>query len=136
MSVEARSTGSRVAAYVSSRTNASGGTGRGGLVETTVSCFSRVGVKGSFSTIRIGNSTGRADMRYPNEEIENYRKNAGDLENTLIDEFRDGELSRRELFQRGALLGMSLPFLGLLAGGAETALAAPTRAAARRAGGT
>ena len=45
-------------------------------------------------------------------------------------------LSRRELFKRGSLLGMSLPFLGLLAGGAETAFAAPTRAAARRAGGT
>ena len=71
-------------------------------------------------------------MRYPNEEIENYRKNAGELENTLIDEFKDGTLSRRELFKRGSLLGMSLPFLGLLAGGAETAFAAPTRAAARR----
>ena len=75
-------------------------------------------------------------MRYPNEEIENYRKTAGELENTLIDEFRDGTLSRRELIQRGSLLGISLPFLGLLAGGAETALAAPRRMAARRAGGT
>jgi peptide/nickel transport system substrate-binding protein len=75
-------------------------------------------------------------MRYPNEEIENYRKNAGELENTLIDEFKDGTLSRRELIQRGSLLGMSLPFLGLLAGGAETAFAAPRKAVARRAGGT
>jgi peptide/nickel transport system substrate-binding protein len=75
-------------------------------------------------------------MRYPNEEIEKYRKNAGELENTLIDEFKDGTLSRRELIQRGSLLGMSLPFLGLLAGGAETAFAAPKRSVVRRAGGT
>jgi peptide/nickel transport system substrate-binding protein len=75
-------------------------------------------------------------MRYPNEEIENYRKNAGELENTLIDEYKDGTLNRRELFQRGSLLGMSLPFLGLLAGGAGTAFAAPKRVAVRRAGGT
>ena len=26
-------------------------------------------------------------MRYPNEEIENYRRNAGERENVLIDEF-------------------------------------------------
>ena len=73
-------------------------------------------------------------MRYPNEEIENYRKNAGELENTLIDEFKDGTLSRRELIQRGSLLGLSIPFLGLLAGGAETAFAAPKRSVVRRAG--
>jgi hypothetical protein len=29
-------------------------------------------------------------MRYPNEEIENYRRNAGERENVLIDEFWDG----------------------------------------------
>jgi peptide/nickel transport system substrate-binding protein len=73
-------------------------------------------------------------MRYPKEEIENYRRNAGELENTLIDEYRDGTLTRRELFQRGSMLGLSLPFLGLLAGGAETAFAAPARPARRVAG--
>jgi peptide/nickel transport system substrate-binding protein len=73
-------------------------------------------------------------MRYPKEEIENYRRNAGELENTLIDEYRDGTLTRRELFQRGSMLGLSLPFLGLLAGGAETAFAAPARMARRTAG--
>src|SRR5439155_21835940 len=72
--------------------------------------------------------------RYPNEEIENYRRNAGELENTLIDEYRDGTLTRRELFQRGSLLGLSLPFLGLLAGGAETAFAAPARIGRKLAG--
>jgi peptide/nickel transport system substrate-binding protein len=64
-------------------------------------------------------------MRYPKEEIENYRRTAGDLENELIDEYRAGTLTRRELIQRGSLLGMSLPFLGLLAGPVERALAAP-----------
>jgi peptide/nickel transport system substrate-binding protein len=73
-------------------------------------------------------------MRYPNEEIENYRRNAGELENTLIDEYKDGTLTRRELFQRGSMLGLSLPFLGLLAGGAETAFAAPARTARKLAG--
>jgi peptide/nickel transport system substrate-binding protein len=73
-------------------------------------------------------------MRYPNEEIENYRQSAGELENTLIDEYRDGTLTRRELFQRGSLLGLSLPFLGLLAGGAETAFAAPARTGRKLAG--
>jgi peptide/nickel transport system substrate-binding protein len=73
-------------------------------------------------------------MRYPKEEIENYRRSAGELENTLIDEYRDGTMTRRELFQRGSMLGLSLPLLGLIAGGAETAFAAPARTARRTAG--
>ncbi len=68
-------------------------------------------------------------MRYPNEEIEKYRRSAGDLENELIDEYRAGTLTRRELIQRGSVLGISIPFLGLLAG-APLASAAP-RAATR-----
>jgi len=74
-------------------------------------------------------------MRYPKEEIEKYRRSAGDPENELIDEWREGSISRRELLQRGSVLGMSLPFLGLLAGGAEAATAAP-RAVRRSTGGT
>jgi peptide/nickel transport system substrate-binding protein len=61
-------------------------------------------------------------MRYPNEEIEKYRRNAGELENELIDEHKNGNLTRRELVKRGSVLGMSLPFLGLLAGGAQAAV--------------
>jgi peptide/nickel transport system substrate-binding protein len=64
-------------------------------------------------------------MRYPKEEIEKYRRTAGDLENELIDEYRAGGMTRRELIQRGSVLGMSLPFLGLLAGPVEHAFAAP-----------
>ncbi|MBA2741824.1 MAG: ABC transporter substrate-binding protein [Actinobacteria bacterium] len=64
-------------------------------------------------------------MRYPNEEIENYRRGAGELENELIDEYRAGTLTRKELIQRGSVLGMSIPLLGLLGGTAERAFAAP-----------
>ena len=73
-------------------------------------------------------------MRYPREEIENYRQNAGDFENELIDEFRSGALTRRELLQRGSVLGMSIPLLGLLAGVPVAAAApkAPARASAGR----
>lgn len=63
-------------------------------------------------------------MRYPNEEIENYRRQTGELENELIDEYRAGTLTRKELIQRGSVLGMSLPFLGLLAGPVEKAIGA------------
>jgi peptide/nickel transport system substrate-binding protein len=64
-------------------------------------------------------------MRYPKEAIENYRRTAGDLENELIDEYRAGTLTRKELIQRGSVLGMSLPLLGLIAGPVERAFAAP-----------
>lgn len=74
-------------------------------------------------------------MRYPNEEIEKYRRTAGDLENELIDEYKAGNLTRRELIQRGSVLGLSLPILALLGGRAE-AFAAATRPVARKAGGT
>src|SRR3954469_21079721 len=70
-------------------------------------------------------------MRYPNEKIEQYRRNAGELENELIDEYKGGNLTRRELIKRGSVLGMSLPFLGLLAGGARAAVTRP-QAAVRR----
>ncbi len=72
-------------------------------------------------------------MRYPNEKIEEYRRTAGELENELIDEYKSGNLTRRELVQRGAVLGMSLPFLGFLTGGAQAAVARP---GAVRRGGT
>ena len=42
-------------------------------------------------------------MRYPNEEMENYRKSAGDLENELIDEYRAGAVTRTRA--RAARLG-------------------------------
>jgi peptide/nickel transport system substrate-binding protein len=74
-------------------------------------------------------------MRYPNEKIEEFRRSAGELENDLIDEYTAGNLTRRELIQRGSALGLSLSFLALLGGRGE-AYAAAMRPAARRAGGT
>jgi len=71
-------------------------------------------------------------MRYPNEHIEAYRQSASELENHIIDEFKAGRLSRRELMMRGTIVGMSIPMLGLIADGA---MAAPTRVAAAKAGG-
>jgi peptide/nickel transport system substrate-binding protein len=71
-------------------------------------------------------------MRYPNEEIENYRRSAGELENELIDEYRAGTMTRGDLIRRGSVLGISLPFLGLLSGVPMAAAApvAPSRASA------
>jgi peptide/nickel transport system substrate-binding protein len=74
-------------------------------------------------------------MRYPNEKIDEFRSTAGDLENELIDEYNSGSLTRRELFQRGSALGLSLSFLALLSGRSE-AFAAAMRPTAQRAGGT
>jgi peptide/nickel transport system substrate-binding protein len=73
-------------------------------------------------------------MRYPDEHIENYRRNAGELENELIDEFKAGHVTRKELLQRGSVLGMSIPFLTLLGVGAEAAFAAPQKASRGLAG--
>jgi peptide/nickel transport system substrate-binding protein len=73
-------------------------------------------------------------MRYPNEEIDKYRRSAGELENELIDEYRAGTLSRKELIQRGSVLGISLPLLGLIAGPVERAFGAPMERGRR--GGT
>jgi peptide/nickel transport system substrate-binding protein len=75
-------------------------------------------------------------MRYPNEKIEEYRKHAGDLENELIDEYKSGNLTRRELVQRGSALGVSLSFLALLGGRSEAyaAATAPKRVGRRTSG--
>jgi peptide/nickel transport system substrate-binding protein len=74
-------------------------------------------------------------MRYPNEKIDEFRRNAGDLENELIDEYNDGSLTRRELIQRGSIIGISLPILAMIAGRSE-AFAAATGGTVRRSGGT
>src|SRR5262249_32925528 len=61
-------------------------------------------------------------------------KTAGDLENELIDEYKAGGMSRGDLFRRGSVVGLSLPFLGVLSG-APVAAAAPF-AAGRASSGT
>lgn len=65
-------------------------------------------------------------MRYPREELDRYRKTAGELENELIDEHRAGRVTREELLRRGSVLGMSIPVLSLVAG-VPLATAAPRR---------
>jgi peptide/nickel transport system substrate-binding protein len=72
--------------------------------------------------------------RYPKEEIEAYRADAGDLENELIDEWNSGTISRGDLLRRGSVLGISMPLLGLLSG-VPLAAAAPM-APARPSAGT
>ena len=72
-------------------------------------------------------------MRYPREELDAYRKGTGELENELIDDFNDGNITRRELLRRGSVLGMSIPLLGLVAG---VPLAAAAPQVAGRRGGT
>ena len=72
-------------------------------------------------------------MRYPREELDAYRKSAGELENELIDEYRDGTVTRHELLRRGSVLGMSIPLLSLVAG-VPLAVAAPQRAERSTAG--
>jgi peptide/nickel transport system substrate-binding protein len=64
-------------------------------------------------------------MRYPEEEINNYRHRAGEAENELIDAYRDGGITRLEFLRRGSVLGMSIPLLGLIAGPAGAAVARP-----------
>jgi len=72
-------------------------------------------------------------MRYPREELDAYRKSAGELENELIDEYKDGHLTRQELLRRGSVLGISVPLLSLVAG-VPLAAAAPQTTGRR--GGT
>jgi peptide/nickel transport system substrate-binding protein len=72
-------------------------------------------------------------MRYPREELDAYRKRAGELENELIDEYRAGTVTRQELLRRGSVLGMSVGVLSLVAG-VPLATAAPQRRAKSTAG--
>lgn len=57
------------------------------------------------------------------------RKDAGPIENALVDEFLAGEFDRRELLRRATMFGISVPTIGLILGAAGEA--APAFAAAR-----
>jgi peptide/nickel transport system substrate-binding protein len=46
------------------------------------------------------------------------RRGLGDLENDLIDHLLAGRVGRRDFLRHGSILGLSLPFLGTLAGAA------------------
>jgi peptide/nickel transport system substrate-binding protein len=68
--------------------------------------------------------------REARRRLEQYRRSqAGPFENTLIDEFLDGEFDRRTLIQRATTLGMSVPVIGaILAAAGEPAPAFAARA--------
>jgi peptide/nickel transport system substrate-binding protein len=78
--------------------------------------------------------------RETRRSIEAYRRHeAGPLENNVIDELVNGELSRDEFLKRGAMFGMSLGLMGgvlALAGEAGAAPVARAQPAAAKAGGT
>jgi peptide/nickel transport system substrate-binding protein len=47
--------------------------------------------------------------------VDEIRTERSELENHLIDEYRDGKITRREFVRRGTVVGMSIPLLSFLA---------------------
>jgi peptide/nickel transport system substrate-binding protein len=69
--------------------------------------------------------------REARRRLEEYRKEAGPIENTLIDEALSGEMDRRELIRRAGVYGVSASIVGTLLGAlgeAPLAFAAPAAA--------
>jgi peptide/nickel transport system substrate-binding protein len=56
--------------------------------------------------------------------LDNIRRGRSELDNSFIDEFAAGRLSRREFVRRGAVVGLSMPLMTAI-------IAAPTTPAAR-----
>jgi peptide/nickel transport system substrate-binding protein len=53
---------------------------------------------------------------HPNrDQVDAIRARRSEVENHLIDEYRAGKIGRREFVRRGAVVGMSLPFVTFLA---------------------
>jgi len=76
-------------------------------------------------------------------EVDAFRREQGERENHLIDEYAAGRISRRDFVRRGTIIGMSIPVVGWLAaacGGdddaATTGTGTGTTAPAGQAGGT
>jgi len=67
--------------------------------------------------------------------LEGYRARAGDVENTLIDEFAAGEMDRGEFIRRGTTFGLSLPLVGMIVGALGEAPLAVAGRRTVRAGG-
>ena len=64
-----------------------------------------------------------------NGHIDAARRNLSERENHVIDEFRNGGLSRRDFIRAASVVGISLPFAGLVAGtGSAEAVAKKTTA--------
>ncbi|MBV8990421.1 MAG: ABC transporter substrate-binding protein [Solirubrobacterales bacterium] len=77
-----------------------------------------------------------SDERQRRADAIRYR--IGDVENDLYDELRAGRIDRREFVRRGAVLGLSLSTLGVLAGCAQPNVAqvSPPQTKPPRPGGT
>jgi len=74
--------------------------------------------------------------RETRRRLEHYRREtAGDAENTLIDEFLDGEMDRSDFLRRGSVFGLSLTTLGAALAAAGEAPAAFARSTAAKVGG-
>src|SRR6202165_4661188 len=75
--------------------------------------------------------------REARRRLEEYRRNeAGPLENSLIDEYADGEFDRRELLRRASVLGVSVPVVGAVLGALGEAPLAYAKPLASKAAGT
>src|SRR6187401_3299336 len=74
--------------------------------------------------------------RETRRSVEQYRREAGQLENNVVDELLGGEVDRQEFLQRATMFGLSATAIGALlryVGEADIAQAAPMFA---KAGGT
>lgn len=73
--------------------------------------------------------------REAQRRFESYRREAGAVENALLDDFVSGEMDRGEFLRRGTMFGLSLPLLGALIEALGEAPAALAKPDAVRAGG-
>ena len=49
------------------------------------------------------------------QQVEAIRRQSSEVENHLIDEYDAGRMSRRDFIRRSTIVGMSLPFIGIIA---------------------
>lgn len=57
----------------------------------------------------------RDQRRAAQRQVDAIRKNATPVQNHVIDEYAAGKISRRQFMRRGAIVGVSIPVLGVLA---------------------
>ena len=73
------------------------------------------------------------------ERLDNLRRGRGPIQEHIIDEFLDGNLSRRDFLKRGTAFGLSVPLLGGImeaSGGPRLRASSAISASPRKAGAT